>query len=165
MVPSSSSMFVLRDGPDVLARSRSRAAIHRASRRRAHAGRNMTLQLGRTIPVPAARRVDLSVALSPEELRFVETVATGGRVYANGIRAGTVEDRAGLSCLRPSTSRRRRVDVVDEIVDGGGAIARRLVRAGWFRFHHMGIDGDGGYFWLTVAAERVWQYRRVEKTT
>lgn len=118
----------------------------------------MTMKLPPRITVADARRVDVAAALSPEERALFDAVRLGGSVYASGLNHPGGDDYD--SAVVHSDPARDSVRV-----SGGGRIARRMERAGWFRYSsttHEGSESRGGtgYFWLTEAAQRVHDYAR-----
>lgn len=106
----------------------------------------MTVTLSPHLSVKEARTLSVS-DLSAEEQEFVQAVHGGGHVFASGKK--TTDADNALVGTRSN----------ERVVPQGGSVARRLTRAGWFRYA-AGPTGDCGYFWLTESAERVMRFGR-----
>lgn len=87
-------------------------------------------------------------ALTALEVEILDVVTQGpsGSVY--GSAPGTNPEDAIV--ITPSGRK-----VQDKVVEGGQKTLDRMVRKGWLRFAKM--PSEGGYFWPTQAAERLWK--------
>lgn len=100
--------------------------------------------LPRFIPINLVRQTKDAIfaTLSPKHVEILDLIAKGGSVYGSPKGGNFV-----LLVLRGKVEEKSEVIETSEVVE--------LHKAGWLRYAKMPM-ADSGYFWLTPAAERVW---------